>query len=153
MVSSNKLVMATLLPMKLRMDNQVANVCITNEASSSKTKRVGIKQKFIKDMYNSSLAYTNGDSSFSNKLLWYQTVITSSKRPRFFVCWQMCESIVYKSGGQYHICMAASVILNNRQKLSLKCITKIIIYGQSEREWPSWLDKSMKNWSGIWPIR
>ncbi len=39
------------LPMKLRMDNQAAITCIMNEASSSKTKHVDIKHKYIKDLY------------------------------------------------------------------------------------------------------
>jgi hypothetical protein len=37
-------------PMKLRMDNQAAITCIINEASSSKTKHVDIKHKYIKDL-------------------------------------------------------------------------------------------------------
>jgi hypothetical protein len=39
------------LPMKLRMDNQAAITCIMNETSSSKTKHVDIKHKYIKDLY------------------------------------------------------------------------------------------------------
>jgi hypothetical protein len=39
------------LPMKLRMDNQAAITCIMNEASSSKTKDVDIKHKYVKDLY------------------------------------------------------------------------------------------------------
>ena len=39
------------LPILLRMDNQAAIASIMNEASSSKTKHVDIKHKFIKDLY------------------------------------------------------------------------------------------------------
>jgi hypothetical protein len=39
------------LPMKRRMDNQTVITCIMNEASSSKTKHVDIKHKYIKDLY------------------------------------------------------------------------------------------------------
>jgi hypothetical protein len=38
------------LPMKVRMDNQAAITCVMNEASSSKTKHVDIKHKYIKDL-------------------------------------------------------------------------------------------------------
>ncbi len=47
--------MTTQLPMKLRMDNQVAITCIMNEASSTKPKHVDTKQKFIKDLYQHKL--------------------------------------------------------------------------------------------------
>jgi hypothetical protein len=43
------------LPMQLRMDNQAAIASIMNEASSSKTKHVDIKHKFIKDLYQHKL--------------------------------------------------------------------------------------------------
>jgi hypothetical protein len=39
------------LPIQLRMDNQAAIATIMNEASSSKTKHVDIRHKFIKDLY------------------------------------------------------------------------------------------------------
>ncbi len=39
------------LPILLRMDNQAVIDTIMNEASSSKTKHVDIKHKFIKDLY------------------------------------------------------------------------------------------------------
>jgi hypothetical protein len=38
------------LPMKVRIDNQTAITCVMNEASSSKTKHVDIKHKYIKDI-------------------------------------------------------------------------------------------------------
>jgi hypothetical protein len=43
------------LPMQLRMDNQAAIASILNEPSSSKTKHVDIKHKFIKDLYRHKL--------------------------------------------------------------------------------------------------
>ena len=43
------------LPMKQRMDNQAAITCIMNEASSSKTKHVDIKHKYIKDLYQRNI--------------------------------------------------------------------------------------------------
>jgi hypothetical protein len=39
------------LPIQLRMDNQAAIATIMNEASSSKTKHVNIKHKYIKELY------------------------------------------------------------------------------------------------------
>jgi hypothetical protein len=39
------------LPIHLRMDNQAGIVTIMNEASSSKTKHVDIKHKYIKELY------------------------------------------------------------------------------------------------------
>jgi hypothetical protein len=39
------------LPIKLRMDNQAGIATIMNEASSSKTKHVDIKHKFVKELY------------------------------------------------------------------------------------------------------
>ncbi len=39
------------LPIKFRLDNQAAIANIMDEASSSKTKHVDIKHKFIKDLY------------------------------------------------------------------------------------------------------
>jgi hypothetical protein len=45
------------LPMQLRMDNQAAIASIMNEASSSKTKHVDIKHKFIKDLYQHKLIF------------------------------------------------------------------------------------------------
>jgi hypothetical protein len=41
--------------MKLRMDNQAAITCVMNEASSSKTKHIDIKHKYIKDLYQHKL--------------------------------------------------------------------------------------------------
>ena len=43
------------LPMLLRVDNQAAIASIMNEASSSKTKHVDIKHKYIKDLYQHKL--------------------------------------------------------------------------------------------------
>jgi hypothetical protein len=39
------------LPIKLQMDNQAGIATIMNEASSSKTKHVDIKHKYIKELY------------------------------------------------------------------------------------------------------
>jgi hypothetical protein len=39
------------LPIQLRMDNQAAIATIMNEASSSKTKHVDIKHKYVKELY------------------------------------------------------------------------------------------------------
>jgi hypothetical protein len=39
------------LPMKLRLDNQAAITCIMNETSSSKTKHVDNKHKYIKELF------------------------------------------------------------------------------------------------------
>jgi hypothetical protein len=39
------------LPIQLRMDNQAAIATILNEASSSKTKHVDIKHKYVKELY------------------------------------------------------------------------------------------------------
>ncbi len=43
------------LPIQLRMKNKVVITSIMNEASSSKTKLVDIKHKFIKDLYRLTL--------------------------------------------------------------------------------------------------
>ncbi len=43
------------LAMLLRVDNQATIASIMNEASSSKTKHVDIKHKFIKDLYQHKL--------------------------------------------------------------------------------------------------
>ena len=43
------------LPIQLRMDNQAGIATIMNEASSSKTKHVDIKHKFVKELYRLKL--------------------------------------------------------------------------------------------------
>ena len=48
---AKELGMSIKLTIQLRMDNQTAISSIMNEASSSKTKHVDIKHKFIKDLY------------------------------------------------------------------------------------------------------
>jgi hypothetical protein len=68
-------------PIQLRMDNQAAIASITNKASSSKTKHVDIKHKFIKDLHQQNILLPSYVTTLNAKADILTKVMPGQKKP------------------------------------------------------------------------